>query len=174
MQNNSIKVNNFITSGITTDDEIREFIYKLFPSEHLEWISEIKYVDKYYSLVTNSSLDRLLATGINVTSQWVRDEDSKQEFIELFRQDIDRSTNLSRLKSDIAHEIGHSVYYHLKEDRKNTYYLIWQSGRNRSQNIRAANDVIEDFCYCYATFFLERDKLYGVQPEKFEFMANIS
>ncbi len=173
MNNLSCKISNFENSTVITNVGVFNFVSSLFPEKHIRPITEIRYVDRYYSLVSNHSLDRLLITGSNVTSQWSIDQKTGQETIEIFRQNPEGNTDVIRMKSDIAHEIGHSVFNHLPEDKRVDYEAIWSTNKKQRPDIRAANYVAEDFCYAYAMFFLEREKLLSNSHQKFDFIKGL-
>lgn len=113
-------------------------------------------------------------TGLNVTSQWREDARTGRETIDVFRQELYGCTDIQKIKKDIAHEIGHSVYSKLTSEEKENYKEICTS--NEKDNIYSkikTRGLEEDFCYVYSLFFLDKDNLLTGNKVKYDFMNEI-
>jgi len=169
-----IKISNFDKSALLGNSDVFSFVKITFPENHVKRLSEIRYVDEYYSLVSNDRpLESLLASGLNVTSRWFKTM-TGQEIIEIFRQDVGGNIDVERLKRDIAHEIGHSVYDNMSEAERFYYKNIWESTKAKSSDTRALNNQEEDFCFAYSLYFTNPIKLLDTIPSKYEFVQKIS
>lgn len=155
--------------------EIKRFLKDYFPKSHLVPIKKIKYIDVYKSTLREQDpIELVLTKGSNIESTHFINKNTKVEWIEIYRQDIEGSSDSYFLKKCITHEIGHSVYENLSHQMKSVWQKISSvSKSNELISQRSAFDFLEDFCESYALYILDKNKLKSVSIDKLNFLKEI-
>lgn len=158
------EVNNFEASGLISNQEVKDYLRRTLPNEHLDNCREIRYVP--------------LAAAAHGTA-------ISGSFIPVYREIFVYSNPTSLrgvddLLNTLVHEIGHNVHYNIRRD---SFDLDVTWAALHRESFKSAGDTglgfvstyaqtnkFEDFAETYMAYVRAPEVLIYYNPDKYEFM----
>ena len=168
-------IEGFDKSKVVSNLEIRDFINETFDSKLIYNVERIGFVDVYKSQLSNQdSLDNLFSKGLYIASSYFLNESTGKAEIEIYRQDPFLNCSKEFILFCLAHEIGHNLYESMSDELKSNWHrIVVTSNRDAFVSARAAANILEDFCECFASYYLSREKLRACCKKKYEFFKSL-
>lgn len=158
-------VGNFDDTGMTTTEEVADYINESIPQDHLEGLDGIEYVDS----------DEAREEGI--LGMWVDDPLTGTTEIEVYPHD-----DVGELYDTIAHEIGHNAEEYIPNSAVNEWdnlyydssldYISSFGEDNRFVTDYATTSPEEDFAETYSFYINDPEMVQAICPEKYDFMKD--
>lgn len=162
---NNTDIGNFSETGMTTTQEVADYIDESIPQEHLEGLDGIEYVDS-----DEASEEGLLG-------MWVDDPIAGTVEIEVYPHD-----DVGELYDTISHEIGHNAEEHIPNGATNEWdnlyydssldYVFSLGEDNRFVTDYATTSPEEDFAETYSFYINDPEMVQAICPEKYDFMKD--
>ncbi len=147
-------VANFDASELTTTEEVGAYIEENIPSEHLEGLDSIEYVDDQK------------AHEQGLLGVW--DPTGDTTHIEVYPHDDE-----GELYDTIAHEIGHNAEANLPAETVETWNDLYEaSEQDEFVSNYAMSDPAEDFAETYSFYINDPEMVQSTCPDKYDFMKD--
>lgn len=164
------RVEGFDKSGVTSNQEVREYLKKEFPERHVNNITmeSVRYNDRLIKENGHVELahweKRELVRGTKVFNKE----------IVVNRQTPDGNIDKGTIKRDIAHEVGHQVHNMYLERGAQIKWLEISGDRPREKCVSdyACTNPGEDFAESYMTYVRDPESLKTASAEKYNYMRD--
>jgi hypothetical protein len=160
------EVTNFDESGLTDSTEVVDYIGGNIPSDHLEGLESIEYINDQE------------AYEAGLMGMWEQDQLTGESAIDVYPHD-----DKGEMYDTIAHEIGHNAYSGLTEENPaaiETWNGIYEQSMNNYIESGGEQDEFvspyamtspeEDFAESYATSINDPPLMQATSPDKYDFM----
>lgn len=158
------EINNFEASGLISNEEVKDYLRRTIPNEHLENCREIRYIPL-----------EAAAHGTAISGSFI------PIYREIFVYSNPTSTRgVDDLLDTLVHEIGHNVHYNIRRDNFDldvAWSALHQASFKSAQetglgfiSTYAQTNKFEDFAETYMAYVRVPEVLKYYSMDKYEFM----
>jgi len=162
-----MEIINFDESKVITYSEVKKYLHETFPLRHIASLQRIEYNDIYikYDGYQPQSFPPIYIKNTLGTCEFI--EDKTGYLIRIYRQYQEGCNNLERIKTTIAHEIGHIVYSELPSDLK----ILWAQIDKNIIRLKSGLSTEENFVEHYLAYINYYNHSTEF-PNEYSFMLN--